>query len=163
VLAAATAAAAAAGQPTASLPPCATSQLTGWLGVPGNGAAGAVYYQLQLSNVGRASCTLFGFPGVSAVNRGDGRQLGRAAGRDYTRPATLQVLAPGTTVHALLRIADPRFLGCPSATAAGLRVYPPGQFGSLFVPFRFQACTGASGNLTIRAVRHGAGIPGYSQ
>ena len=163
VLAAATAATAAAGKPATSFPPCATSQLTGWLSVPGNGAAGAVYYQLQLSNIGRAGCTLFGFPGVSAVNRGDGRQLGRAAGRDYSKMATVQVLPPGATVHSVLRIADPGVLGCRTATAAGLRVYPPGQFRALFVPFRFQTCTGPFQDLTIRVVRHGAGIPGYSQ
>jgi hypothetical protein len=163
VLAAGTAATAAARQPAASFPACATSQLTGWLGVPGNGTAGAVYYQLQLSNVGPASCTLFGFPGVSAVSRGDGHQLGRAAGRDYAKPATLQLLAPGATVHAVLRITDPGVLGCPTATAAGLRVYPPNQFGALIVPFRFQTCTGPFRDLTIRVVRHGSGIPGYSQ
>jgi Domain of unknown function (DUF4232) len=149
-------------QPARSFPACATSQLTGWLGVPGNGAAGSVYYELQLSNTGPSTCTLFGFPGVSAVN-GSGHQLGRAAGRDYARPATTQVLAPGATVHSLLRITDPGAIGCPTATAAGLRVYPPNQFGALFVPFRFQTCTGPHRNLTIRVVRHGAGIPGYSQ
>jgi hypothetical protein len=162
VLGAATAATAAAGRPAAALPACTTSQLTGWLGVPGDGAAGAVFYQLQLSNVGSSACTLFGFPGVSAVSPG-GHQLGRAAGRDYTKPAFTQVLPPGATVHSVLRIADPGVIGCPTAIAAGLRVYPPNQFGALFVPFRFQTCTGRHPSLTIRVVRHGAGIPGYSQ
>jgi hypothetical protein len=163
VLGVATAATAAAGQPAASFPACATSQLTGWLGVPGNGAAGSVYYQLQLSNIGTSSCTLFGFPGVSAVNGSSGHQLGRAARRDYAKPATTQVLAPGATVHSLLRITDPGAIGCPTATATGLKVYPPNQFAALFVPFRFQTCTGPYRNLTVRVVRHGAGIPGYSQ
>ncbi|HEY6277716.1 MAG TPA: DUF4232 domain-containing protein [Streptosporangiaceae bacterium] len=162
VLGVATAATAAAGHPAISFPACSTSQLTGWMGVPGNGAAGSVYYDLQLSNVGTSTCTLFGFPGVSAVN-GSGHRLGRPAGREYARPATTQVLAPGATVHSVLRILNPGVIGCPTATAAGLKVYPPNQFRALFVPFSFGTCTGHFRNLTVRAVRHGAGIPGYSQ
>jgi len=76
------AALAAPGQHTApaaaSAPGCATSDLMVWLGIPGDGTAGSTYYELELSNISHHTCTLFGFPGVSAVNR-SGAQLGSPA------------------------------------------------------------------------------------
>src|SRR5215470_15998251 len=64
----------------AAAPSCATSSLRVWLGVPGDSAAGHTAYQLELSNISGRACTLFGFPGVSAVAAG-GRQLGTPAAR----------------------------------------------------------------------------------
>jgi len=160
-----TAASAATGSPAAprpATPACHTSQLRVWIGLPGDGAAGSVFYELQLSNVSSATCSLFGFPGVSAINV-HGTQLGKAAGRDHSFPATTQVLAPGVTAHAVLRITNPGVIGCPHATAVLLKVFPPNTTSAALVPFRFSTCTGANRNLTIRVVRHGAGIPGYSQ
>jgi hypothetical protein len=67
------------------------------------------------------------------------------------------VLASGQTATATLRIVD--VLNFPSSTcrvqtAAGLRVYPPGQTGSKVVPFPFKACS-RTGTvfLNIQAVR----------
>jgi Domain of unknown function (DUF4232) len=160
-----TAASAATGRPAAprpATPACHTSQLRVWIGLPGDGAAGSTYYELQLSNVSSTPCSLFGFPGVSAINS-HGTRLGKAAGRDHTFAATTQVLAPRVTVHAVLRITDPGVIGCPTATATELKVFPPNTTAAALVPFKFSACTGANRNLTIRVVRHGAGIPGYSQ
>ena len=154
--------AATTGRHAAALPRCHTAQLRAWIGEPGDGAAGSAFYELQLSNVSTSTCWLFGFPGVSAVN-GSGHQLGRAAGRDSSFAATTQVLAPGATVHAVLRIVNPGVLGCPTATATELKVFPPNTLAAVFVPFRFTTCTGSNRNLVIRVVRHGAGIPGYSQ
>src|ERR1700761_2732288 len=59
---------------------CAASDLTAWLGVPGDAGAGHVNYQLEISNVSHHTCSLVGFPGVSAVGRHG--QLGSAAQRD---------------------------------------------------------------------------------
>jgi hypothetical protein len=156
-----TAASATTARPAAAIHRCHTPQLTAWIGEPGDGAAGSAFYELQLSNVSTSTCSLFGFPGVSAVN-GSGHQLGRAAGRDSSFAATTQVLAPGATVHAVLRIVSPGVLGCPTATATELKVFPPNTRAALLVPFRFTTCTGSNPNLVIRVVRHGAGIPGYS-
>jgi len=51
-----------AGAPAAAprVPDCATSQLTVWLGVPGDAAAGTFYYELEFSNTGHTACRLFG-------------------------------------------------------------------------------------------------------
>ena len=60
-------------------PRCGTGALTAWLGIPGDGYAGGVNYQLELSNTSAHTCTLYGYPGVSALGPG-GHQLGSAAG-----------------------------------------------------------------------------------
>ena len=147
-------------------PACGTSQLLLWWGMPGSGVAGGVYYELELSNVSATTCTLFGFPGVSAVN-GRGRQVGAAAARDRTFAPTDVVLPPGATGHAVLRVSDVDVFPpsvCRPVTATGLRIYPPNQSSAAFLPLRLRACT-TSGPvfLSVRVVRPHAGVPGYSQ
>ena len=82
VLAAGMISALAAGSAGASAPAC-TSQATAiWLGDgEGGGTAGHVYYPIELSNTGRTSCTLYGYPGISAWGTG-GEQIGRASCRE---------------------------------------------------------------------------------
>jgi hypothetical protein len=144
---------------------CYAGELTVWLGSPGNGTAGATYYDLEISNTSRATCTLFGYPGVSADN--GGRQLGRAAGRDHSRPSTLVTLRPGGTAHAFLEITDVGNYSpsaCKPVNAQLLRVYAPGDFSSLTMPFQgsFQACSRRGPvYLHVTAMIAGTGIPGY--
>src|ERR1700691_2918412 len=69
-------------------PRCGTGALTAWLGIPGDGFAGGVNYQLELSNTSRHACSLYGYPGVSALGSG-GHQLGSAARRDRAEPNPL--------------------------------------------------------------------------
>jgi hypothetical protein len=130
---------------TTATPACAASGLDVWLNTQGNGAAGTIYYYLQFTNLSGSSCTLFGFPGVSGVNL-SGTQLGSAASRDGTTPHTV-TLANGATAQALLGIVQVGNFPasqCHPVTAAGLRVYPPGQTQSKVAPFPFGACS-ASG------------------
>jgi hypothetical protein len=141
-------------------PPCTTAGLVIWLNeLPDGGTAGSIYYQLQLTNLSGHTCTLLGYPGVSAVNLG-GRQLGARASREASqpRPVTLAsgtpTLANGTTATARLQIivaaVEP---SCRPVTAAGLRVYPPGQRTSKVVPFPFQSCARAGSRvLTVHAL-----------
>ena len=150
---------------TASTPACATSQLRAWLGVPGEGAAGSIYYQLELSNVSTRTCTLFGFPGVSAVAAG-GAQLGSPAARDHSDPTLLVTLTPGATAHVLLKIVDVAVFPpstCQPANAIGLNVYPPNNTTATVVGFPFQACAKTGPVfLTVRTTVAGTGIPGFS-
>lgn len=153
-------------QPAAAAAPgCAASALTVWLGIPGDGAAGSTFYQLELSNTSGQACTLYGFPGVSAVSRGGG-QLGRAAARDHADPVRLVTLRPGATAHVLLRIVDVTNFpaaSCDPANAVALRVYPPNDRRSVEVPFAFRACrNGGPVYLDVRTTVGGAGIPGFS-
>lgn len=127
----------------ASTVPCATSGLVVWLDTQGNGAAGSVYYKLELTNLSGHACTLFGYPGVSAVDL-RGRQLGRAASRNATRRAQRITLASGASGSATLQIVEAGNYPpatCRPVTAAGLRVYPPNQTAARIVPFPFRACS----------------------
>lgn len=136
---------------------CTTAGLVVWLDTEGNGTAGSVFYKLELTNLSGHTCTLRGFPGVSAVDL-HGRQLGRAAAREGSgRPPHIVRLKDGATATAILRIvAAGNFPAatCHQTTAAGLRVFPPGQTTSKVVPFPFEACA-RSGPvyLSVRAVR----------
>ena len=143
---------------------CFASELTVWLGSPADAAAGSAYYDLELSNTSRSTCALFGFPGVSANNGGG--QLGSAARRDHSRPERLVVLRPGATSHVILQVAD---VGnypvtvCKPVRAQNLRVYPPGAFASIEMPFQgaFGACSRRGPvYLQVTPVMAGTGIPG---
>lgn len=154
-------------QPAATVAPrCASSALTVWLGIPGDGAVGSTYFQLELSNTSARTCTLYGFPGVSAIGRGGG-QLGSAAGRDHADPVHLVTLRRGATAHVLLQITDVTNFpaaSCDPASAVALRVYPPNDRRAVQVPFAFRACR-SSGPvyLHVRTTVGGAGIPGFSR
>jgi Protein of unknown function (DUF4232) len=144
---------------------CTTSDLRVWMGVPGDGTAGPIYYALELSNISKHACTLYGYPGVSAVGLG-GKQLGSPARRNAVVPPHVVTLGRGATAHVSLGIVDPGFFSpsaCPRANAIGLRVYPPGATVSTIVPFSFAAC-GKKGPqfLSVSTVIAGVGIPGYN-
>jgi hypothetical protein len=139
----------------AATPKCATSGLVLWLNTTGNGAAGSSYYNLYFTNLSGHACSLRGYPGVSAVNLA-GHQLGARAGRETSQKPSVVTLARGATATAVLRIVDAANFPasvCREVTAAGLRVYPPGQTASKVIPFPFQACSriGMS-NLSVRVV-----------
>jgi hypothetical protein len=128
----------------ATAPACATSGLDVWLDTQGSGAAGTIYYNLEFTNLSGSTCTLYGYPGVSGTTLG-GTQLGSPAARVGATPATV-TLANGGTATALVGIVQPGIIPasqCQPATAAGLRVYPPGQTASRRVPFPFGACSKA--------------------
>jgi len=115
----------------AAVPACSTASLAVWAAASqSQGAAGTIYYPLQFTNVGAHSCTLRGYPGVSALSQA-GSQLGNPAawGSVANAPVVTVTLAPGGTAHAVLAYSDAQ-VGSTSSTAyaAGLRVYPPGQY-----------------------------------
>jgi hypothetical protein len=161
----AVAASASTGAPAAAPPPCATSQLRVWLGVPGDGSAGHVAYQLEFSNISARTCTLFGYPGVSAV-RGGGVQLGSAAARDAADPKKVVTLARGATAHAFLVTTNVSVFpatACHQTTAVGLKVFPPNTTSPAFIGFPIPACAKAGPVfLRVRTVVAGTGIPAFS-
>jgi hypothetical protein len=141
---------------------CLRGELTGWIGVPAGAAAGTFYYELEISNISGRACTLYGYPGVSAV-RGT-TQLGSPANRNPEHPPTLLTLFPRSTVHVLLQITDVGALpDCKITSADALRVYAPNDFDYMMVPLTFQACANKGPIfLHVTATVAGAGIPGYS-
>jgi Protein of unknown function (DUF4232) len=159
---------AASGSPAAAQAPaasrCTVAQLTDWVGVPGGATAGSTYYQLEISNISKKTCTLYGYPGVSALS--GGKTLGSAAGQDPSHPRTLVTLRPGVTAHVILQITDVGNFSpsaCRPTQAYTLKVYAPGAYHANLVQFSFQACS-RSGPvyLHVTTAIAGTGIPGYS-
>ena len=131
-----------AGGARTAIPACTTSGLDVWLDTNGSSALGHTGYQLQFTNLSGSTCTLFGYPGVSAVTL-TGTQIGSAADRSGITPQTV-TLANGASTHALVEITNTGLFQpslCHQVTAAGLKVYPPNQTQSRTVPFPFKACS----------------------
>ncbi|NVC22948.1 DUF4232 domain-containing protein [Kocuria salina] len=128
-----------AGTGTGGSPLCTTSRLE-VAAAPVGGAAGSVHVDVVLTNAGEDPCTLAGYAGVSFVDA-DGTMIGSPALRDATVPGTGQVLAPGESVTAGLRISQAgNHPTCDARTATGLRVYPPENTESVVIPFPVEAC-----------------------
>ncbi len=138
----------------APAPACTTANLDVWLNTMGSGAAGSSYYKLNMTNLSAHSCTLYGYPGVSAITQ-TGIQLGSSAGRDAEHaPAHITLTSARTaqgfenstahnTATVILQITVAENFPsatCSYITAAGLRVYPPNQKESTVVPYPFVAC-----------------------
>ncbi|MGH2858168.1 MAG: DUF4232 domain-containing protein [Solirubrobacteraceae bacterium] len=138
----------------ATAPACQTAGLDVWLNTQGNGAAGTIFYKLNFTNLSGHTCTLRGFPGVSAINLG-GRMLGSTATRMAGTRVRTVTMGFGRTVSANLGIVEAgNFSNCHVASAAGLRVYPPNQRASRTVPYPFLACSNAGpGILKVQAIR----------
>jgi len=144
-----------AGAGRTATPSCATSGLDVWLDTQGKVAPGATYYNLELTNLSGSSCSLYGYPAVSAVTL-TGTQLGSGSFPSGGTPHTV-TLANGATAHAVLGIAETGDFPpsqCHPVTAAGLQVHPPGQTKSKVVPFPFAACSKTGPKyLTVRPVQ----------
>jgi hypothetical protein len=122
--------------------PCATAALRLTLGHEG-AAAGHFYRTLDFTNISSASCTLYGYPGISFVTAPGGQQIGAAASRS---PASkrLIVLAPGKKAHARLDLLDVLNFPppeCAASNAHWLKVYPPSQFSARYVPWTATVCS----------------------
>ncbi|ORL10428.1 DUF4232 domain-containing protein [Prescottella equi] len=122
---------------------CAVSELRLALG-QGQGAAGSTELPLVFTNVGGRTCALDGFPGVSYVQGGaDGAQVGAAATRSGESAGAV-TLAPDATATAMVRAVEVQNYPadtCAPTPVAGLRVYPPNDTGSIFVPYATTGCS----------------------
>lgn len=137
---------------------CATSAVVVWLDTSGDAAAGSTFFHLNFTNLSSRTCTLVGYPGVSAVDLAR-HQLGSAAARNPSQAVRVVDLAHGASATAVLRIvvaANFPSSQCRRVTAAGLRVFPPNQRASKVIPFPFQACSRKGPvYLSIAAVKKG--------
>jgi len=128
-------------------PACSTSGLDTWAAANhGSAYAGGYYDTIYLTNMSGHRCTLFGHAGVSTVGL-NGKKIGSPAG--WVGPAAKRVtLAQDATAAILVQVGDPANYGVtclqPGTTqvplAAGLRVYPPGQFTSGVATLPVLAC-----------------------
>ena len=155
---------------SAAIPKCAAAlgqqgNVSAWVADgQGNGAAGTIYYPLEFTNLSGHTCSMSGFPGVSAISR-SGQQLGSPAnwesGGGFGTPRTVDVPS-GATVHAILAYHDVAVStesGCdPVNTTFELRVYPPDERGATFAFFDLEACSHAGPiYLSVGPIKPGAG------
>ncbi len=150
-----------AGTPGPAAPPgpCGTAALRVTLGSQEGAAAGHFYRTVDFTNISSASCTLYGYPGVSFVAAIGGNQIGAAASRS---PASkrLVVLAPGKKAHALLDLLDVLNFPpseCAASDAHWIKVYPPNQFSASYVAWTAKVCTKPKPvYMSVAPVRQGA-------
>jgi hypothetical protein len=133
---------------------CQTSALKVSLGPP-NATAGTTFYPLKFVNTGKTSCTLRGYPGVSAVTS-SGKQIGNPASRISSKYGTV-TLAPGKQQSASVGIVDTgnfSAASCKPVTAAGLKVIPPNQSKAVTLKKKFSTCSStASTSLQVRPIK----------
>jgi len=116
-----------------SIRTCTTTHLEVALARTG-AAAGSVYDTVRLTNTGTATCTLYGYPGVSLVGHGNGTQIGAAARRDHgftPRTVTVRPGASTTFIVQVTQAANYPPSDCSPTPADGLRIYPPGNTAAL--------------------------------
>ena len=142
----------------ASTSRCHTGDLKLSLG-EGDGAAGTGYTPLIFKNVSGRTCTLYGFPGVSWVAGNDGQQVNGGFTRTDAAKDTITLTAGGVA-HATLATHDVGFYDaaqCKPVSVRGLRVYPPDETKSIFVPLATKACSVSGVNLgTVSPIAKGA-------
>ena len=128
--------------------------------VNAEGAAGSVYQNIDFTNTGPASCTLYGYPGVSLGSGTPFTQIGTAATRSTAAPAAVVTLAPGQTGNALLRVTVAQnypSAACSPKTTTYLQIYPPNQTTPAFLSYTAQTCSKPLRILVINVVQPGSG------
>jgi hypothetical protein len=165
-----------------TLSPCAASGLDAWVGlgttestpIPGTGhrlQSDSTYYTLEFTNVSARSCSLYGYPEVSAYvgSQVEGTQIGSPATYDTAIRPKPVTLVPGATAHSVLRvIGTGQFqpTACVRVTAPELRVMLPGQgmrAQPAFVPIALPACSKKGPEfLSVQAIQPRPGIPGFA-
>lgn len=138
---------------------CPTSSLQVKQGVA-QGYAGGVYEVIDFTNTSGSPCSLYGYPGVSLVSGPPYTQIGLAAKRTASTRPKLVTLAHGATANALLQIVDA--LNYPSAscgptTATALKIYPPNQTVSVYLPNTSSGCAKPVQIMDIGPVQPGSG------
>ncbi|HEX3792596.1 MAG TPA: DUF4232 domain-containing protein [Pseudonocardiaceae bacterium] len=149
-----------AGTPPTKTPECKAPSLKLSIGT-GDAATSHDYIPLQFTNVGKATCGLVGFPGVSYVTGDNGQQVGAPAVRDGSIGAQVN-LAPGQVAYALVTeiqtgVFDPNV--CKPTTTRGLRVYAPDDTASLFIAQSGTGCAGSppDAQLHVATIKAGPG------
>jgi hypothetical protein len=143
----------------AAAPACPTRSLGLKLGLA-QGAAGSTYQVIDFTNISSATCTLYGYPGVSLAGGKPVTQIGLAAAESHATPRKLITLAPAAVANAVLQIAHAvnfPAAKCHLTNADYLQVYPPNQTTPAYLHYSAQACAMPVQILTISVVQAGSG------
>lgn len=135
---------------------CQTSELDVRTGQV-TGGAGTFSVPLILTNTGEHDCTITGYPGVSYLASADGPQIGPAATRYGDSHGTVRLSAGGSATALVLTVNVGMISEqqCGPTPVAGLRIYPPDNDDSVFLPFtQFKTCS-RSNALRVEAVEPG--------
>jgi Domain of unknown function (DUF4232) len=138
---------------------CPTSSLGVKLGLS-QGAAGSVYQVIDFTNTSSVTCTLYGYPGVSAGNGQPFTQVGLAASETPTPPRKLVTLAPGGVANALLRVVDAGNYPpnkCAMVPTKSLRIFPPNQTVPVYLHYSTQMCGKPVQTMSVSVVQAGSG------
>jgi Protein of unknown function (DUF4232) len=155
----ATPAASASPTTAGAAPACPTRSLGLKLG-PAQGAAGSTYQVIDFTNVSHATCTLYGYPGVSLAGGKPVRQIGLPAAESHTTARKLVTLSPGAVANAVLQIAQAvnfPAAKCGLVTAHYLQIYPPNQTTPVYLHYTSQTCAKKVQVLTVSVVQAGSG------
>ena len=147
---------------TGATPECHAADLKLTLG-QSEGTAGTIYVPLIFTNKSNKSCVMVGFPGVSYVAPGNGKQVGAAAQRDGAAGAQV-TLKPGASASAAVGMTDYNVFDasvCQPTPVSGFRVYPPDETASMYVALP-NGGTGCAGNtpspqLRVQTIKAGTG------
>ena len=140
-------------------PACPTRSLGLKLGLA-QGAAGSTYQVIDFTNISNATCTLYGYPGVSLAGGKPVTQIGLAAAESRASARKLITLAPGAVGNAVLQIAHAvnfPAAKCGLVTADYLQIYPPNQTTPGYLHYTSQTCAKKVQILTISVVQSGSG------
>ncbi len=150
-----------AASPTAAgaAPACPTRSLGLKPGLA-QGAAGSTFQVIDFTNISNATCTLYGYPGVSLAGGKPVKQIGLAAAESPATARKLVTLAPGAVANAVLQIAHAvnyPAAKCGLVTADYLQIYPPNQTTPAYLHYSSQACAKPVRILTVSVVQAGSG------
>jgi hypothetical protein len=143
----------------AAAPACMTRYLN-ISATPSGAAAGSSFVTLLFKNLNNATCTLYGFPGVSQADGMPVTDVGQPSAENTGTARELVTLQPGGFAYATLQIADADNFPaseCTPVSSQWLYVIPPNQSAPLPVSFSSTACNGSASLLTVSAVRPGTG------
>jgi Protein of unknown function (DUF4232) len=145
--------------PAGAAPACPTRSLGLKLGLA-QGAAGSTFQVIDFTNISNATCTLYGYPGVSLAGGKPVKQIGLAAAESHTTARKLVTLAPGAVANAVLQIAHAvnyPAAKCGLVTADYLQIYPPNQTTPAYLHYSSQTCAKPVRILTVSVVQDGSG------
>jgi hypothetical protein len=137
--------------------PCPTRSLHVKLGAT-QGTAGSVYTTIVFTNVSNATCTLYGYPGVSLTTGKPVTVIGKTAKENPATARRLVTLQPQTSASALLRIVDAQNFPasqCDPKKSTYLQVYPPNQTAPVRIKYNTLACAKPIGLMTVDVVKRG--------
>ena len=138
---------------------CVTRDLTASVGSPQGFAAG-LQIVIMFKNLGKAPCTLNGYPTVAQAAGTPATKIGHPSTEDPGAPRMLVTLPPNGVASAMLRIADSLHYPagtCKPVKATWLEVIPPNQKAALNISFGSTACKGNVKLLSVTAVQQGSG------